>query len=155
MRRIDLFVKSFKIFGSEKDKKSWFRILYKLLNLIFVKKELPTYYFGKYIYKKEVQNYKDYLSKKETSRITQRGVFNKFDYYSILTNKISFALYFDKNNIPVPHIHSYNFKTHFFYDGQTALLTSAEILIDFYLNVFSGYLKHPLFKEIMEKIKDV
>ena len=69
---------------------------------MFVKRELPYYYFGKFLFRKDVSNFKDYLGLKETDSIALSKKFNKYEYTSLLRNKIAFSLFCHKNDIPSP-----------------------------------------------------
>lgn len=105
------------VFLKDKRKKSYFKIIKECLYLWVTKKEIPFYYF-KHLYKKEITNYKDYLSTKECAKIQFNQEFHKTELEGIIANKLIFSMYCSKNNLPVPKLISYNLSSNFFYDSK-------------------------------------
>ena len=62
------------VFLRDKQKKNYFKIFKEFVNLLLIKKEVPFYYF-KYLYRKDITNYKDYVSTKEAYRIKYKDTF--------------------------------------------------------------------------------
>ncbi|MCF6279061.1 MAG: hypothetical protein L3J14_01810 [Flavobacteriaceae bacterium] len=123
------------VFLKDKRKKSIPKMLKELMYLWITKKEIPFYYF-KYLYRKEVTNYKDYLSTKECRRIQFYPDYHKDEYVNIMADKLKFSIFCDKNNLPIPKLISYNLDSVFFYDGNKFPIKNKESLIAFFNHVF-------------------
>ena len=80
------------VFLRDPNKKSFTKIIKELVTLMVKKKEIPLYYF-KYLYRKRIENYLDYLSAKELSKIGYSELLHKSDYHSLIDNKLFFALF--------------------------------------------------------------
>ncbi len=131
-----LLKKRASVIAKDKDKKGVFRIIKEVLIFWVLKKELPYFYFGKFLYRKEAENYKDYLSSKEVDRITLSKNLHHYQYASLLRNKLAFSLYMEKNNIPVPRLVSYNLGNKFFFESKTSEIKDIEDLYVFFKNLF-------------------
>ncbi|MDD7885837.1 sugar-transfer associated ATP-grasp domain-containing protein [Flavivirga sp. 57AJ16] len=118
------------------NKKSVFLILKEAIIYMFVKHELPHYYFGKFLYRKSVTNFRDYLSMKETDAIALSKKFNKFEYASMLRNKLTFSLYCQENNLAIPKLLSYNLSNSFFYNGRLIKINTVNDLIVYFEDIF-------------------
>ncbi|MGB3776095.1 MAG: sugar-transfer associated ATP-grasp domain-containing protein [Leeuwenhoekiella sp.] len=115
MSRLSIFLK-------DKNKKNFFRLLYEMGNFSLVKKELPKVYIGKRLYKKEVNNYLEYLSSKEIDRITNSKNLHKPLFSGILRNKLFFAYHLEKINLPTPKLYGYNFSNYFVFNGEKRII---------------------------------
>jgi hypothetical protein len=124
------------VFLKDKKKKSYFKIIKECLYLWVTKKEIPFYYF-KHLYKKEVTNYKDYLSTKECAKIQFNKKFHKKELVELIANKLTFSIYCSKNNLPVPKLISYNLSSCFFYDSIAYPINNIDELKIFLNLVFS------------------
>ena len=91
-----------KVFLRDPEKKNFLQICKEVLVLWAIKKEVPMYYF-KYLYKKEANNYRDYLAPGEVRRIHASGRLHKTEYTSILNNKLNFALYCERSGVHDHH----------------------------------------------------
>lgn len=103
--------------------------------LMISKKEIPFYYF-KYLYRKSVTNYKDYLSTKEGALIQGSSKFHKDELLSIISNKLSFSLYCKKNKLPFSELISYNLNSNYFYNGTLFKVKNESDLYHFFKTVF-------------------
>ncbi|SFW15411.1 sugar-transfer associated ATP-grasp domain-containing protein [Cellulophaga fucicola] len=124
------------VFLKDNRKKSMGKILKESIHLWILKKEVPFYYF-KYLYRKEVHNYLDYISTKEASKIQHSANFHKIEYTTIISNKLIFSVYCKRNNLPVPELKSYNFNSNFFFENNVYKIKTKNDLISFYELVFS------------------
>lgn len=111
MSRINVFFK-------DENKKNHWQILKEAIHFAFIKRELPKIYFGKYLYRKGIANYKDFLSTKEIDKISNSKNFHKPEYAAILRNKLAFSFYTKKNYISTPMLKSYNLGNVFFFKGK-------------------------------------
>ncbi|WP_193747196.1 sugar-transfer associated ATP-grasp domain-containing protein [Algibacter lectus] len=100
------------------------------------KKMLPTDYFRKYLYRKDVVNYKNYISLKEYYLITgsKKMVFPEIS--SILKNKLNFYNYCLNSKLPTPTLWSYNFRAHWFYKNEKEVINSKQDALAFFNRVF-------------------
>jgi len=110
-------------------------MLYEVSYLWISKKEIPFYYF-KYLYRKSIANYKDYLSTKEGALIQNNSKFHKDELLSIISNKLSFSLYCKKNNLPFSELISYNLDSNYIYNGNHFKVISEVDLFNFFNHVF-------------------
>lgn len=125
------------VFLKDNRKKNYFKIIQEFITLLIIKKEVPFYYF-KYLYRKDIVNYKDYVSTKEAHRIKYKDIFHKEEYLTIISNKLSFSLFCEKNNLPVPKLASHNFESNFFYNGAFHKIRTKTDIINFFNMVFNN-----------------
>lgn len=126
-----------KVFINDPNKKNLIKICKEVLVLWVTRRELPMYYF-KHLYKKEVKNYKDYLSTDLNNRLQCSPKLKKEEYTSILSNKLNFSLYCEKNNIPTPKLIGHNFGKSFFSGNGIREISTINELIHFYESVFES-----------------
>lgn len=126
-----------KVFLRDPDKKNFFKMCKEVLVLWATKKEVPMYYF-KYLYKKDVKNYRDYLAPREVRRIHTSGRLHKKEYTSILNNKLNFALYCERNRVSTPALIGHNFGGSFFLGNGIREISGVTELVFLYREVFSS-----------------
>ncbi|WOD44889.1 sugar-transfer associated ATP-grasp domain-containing protein [Hwangdonia lutea] len=124
-----------KPFIKDPNKKPFLQIIKEILILTITKKEIPFYYF-KYIYRKKVKNYQDYLSTKELVAIGSKKELHKPEYNTIIEDKLYFCLLLKQTKINTPKLVCYNFKSSFFYNNEVKQIASPLELIRFFENVF-------------------
>ena len=132
------------VFLRDKNKKSYFKILKEFVHLSIIKKEIPFYYF-KFLYRKENANYKDYVSTKEAHRIKYKDTFHKEEHLSIISNKLSFSLYCEKNKLPVPKLISHNMGKNCYYNGEYYKVNTKEELREYFKMVLDRSEREYLF----------
>ncbi|PKV50987.1 putative polysaccharide biosynthesis protein [Aquimarina sp. MAR_2010_214] len=146
-----LLQKRFLVFFNDKNRKGIIQIIKEVLVFWIIKQELPYFYFGKFLYRKDVKNYKDYLSSKEIDKITLSTNLHHFQYASLLRNKLAFSYYMESNNMPVPSLLSHNLKGRFYYQSNLQQVNTVEDLCDFFKNLFEVTGKTKVFvKSIIE-----
>lgn len=132
------------VFLKAKNKKNFLKILKELSVLLVLKKEFPFYYFAKYLFKKEVTNYKDYLGTRETSKII-----NTFKpeprIVALIDNKYDFGAHLEKNNISSPEILGHNINGQFFIKADSTILNDEKELVLFFKKVFKTFQKDKIF----------
>lgn len=138
-------IKHLKIFIKDPDKKNWIRIIFECLHFGIIKKELPIDYFRKYLYRKDIKNYKDYLSLKQYFKIIHSPKIKLHDIAPILNNKLSFALFAKEHNLPVPKLISYNLRNTFYLDSTSYYIYNKKDLIDFFKTCFETSKTESLF----------
>ena len=127
------------IFWRDNDRKNIFRVCYECLIYCWVKKELPFYYFGKFLYRNDVSNYLDYLSQKEILLITNSKNLHSQYNAKILQNKLEFSIHVSKKNLKSPELYSYNFCNDFVLTNKTYHLHGPKELHLFFADVFVKY----------------
>lgn len=128
-------VKRIKIFFKDPNKKSIFKIIKEVFILTITKKEIPFYYF-KYAYRKNITNYLDYHSTKELNLMGNSPKLHNKDLNPIIENKLFFSFFCEQNNLKIPKLISYNFKTAFFYNNKTVQLKSKDAVTAFFTTIF-------------------
>lgn len=125
-----------KIFIKDRNKKSTLLIIKEVFVLIKTKKEFPFYYF-KYLYKKDVKNYLDYLSTGEINAIGRSKQLHNPGYNSILDNKLYFTLLVAKSTLNIPKLVSYNLGNSFYFNDSIKEIRNKSELIVFFENIFA------------------
>lgn len=136
--------KGFLFFLKDKRKKNYLKILSEFLTLWVVKKEVPFYYF-KYLYRKDVTNIKDYLGKKEQHKIKHSPNLHSKERMDIISNKLIFSIFCNRNKLRVSELVSYNFGSNFCFNGEVFKVSNYEELVSFYQNVFENTKHDKLF----------
>ena len=98
------------------DRKSMLRIARELLSLLFLYREIPAHYFSRYMFKKDISNYKDFVPNKLAGTISVR--INDHKVKEVLDNKLFFNFFYSQFDIRVPGIVIYNHGNAFVSDGQ-------------------------------------
>lgn len=140
------------ILQDKNPKKGFFEIAGEIVSLSFQKKEPALYYGGKYLYRKNTGNVRDYLSQREFYDLSFSKKLHNFETSSLLRNKLSFALFCESNNLDVPKLISYNLESTFLYEGKRYPVTTDQEVFAFFKLVFERSGKEHLFlKEIGEQ----
>ncbi|KZS42083.1 hypothetical protein AWE51_01170 [Aquimarina aggregata] len=143
-KRVSVIVK-------DSNRKPFLQIIREAILFWIAKNEFPNFYFGKFLYRKENKNYKDYLSSREVDKITLSKNLHHFQYASILRNKLSFAIYMEKHKLPVPLMVGYNFKNRFFKKSEECILQNTSDLFTYFNSMFEATGKVSVFvKDITE-----
>lgn len=138
-------LKLLEVFFKDKNKKGWLRIFKELLHFAWIKKEIPIDYIRKFLYRKEITDYKNYSSLKEYISIIESPKMLILEVASISDNKLSFSLYCSGNKLPSPNLISYNLRNTFFSNDTIVLINTKSELHTFFKNV--------LFKSNKKKLK--
>ncbi|MWW23659.1 sugar-transfer associated ATP-grasp domain-containing protein [Algibacter lectus] len=138
-------LKHLNVYLKDSNKKPLPQVLKECVLYGMDKKMLPTDYFRKYLYRKDVVNYKNYLSLKEFYQIvgSRKMVFPEIT--AILANKLSFYNHCVNLNIPTPTLLSYNFNSRWFYNNIGYTLNNKESVIQFFDRVFKDSQNHFIF----------
>ena len=126
-------------FLKDKNKKNWFQIIKEFTNLFISKKELPLYYISNLLYRKNVSNYKDYISLKENNRLLAWFYSHAKEQIVLAENKLLFKELLVKNNISTPQIFFHNSKNIFTYKSDVFKIETK--------NDFSSFLEKVFYKE--------
>ena len=135
----DYFLK-LKSFYKDKNKKNYLQIIYELLKCTIQEKELPGHYLTRFLYRKDINNYLDYISNKKCQYLAYSLDVHNENAMQILTNKLFFDYYFRNSEIKIPKILAFNMKNKIIIDDNTHI-------IEDYQHAFN------LFKKIASKTK--
>ncbi|WP_420322291.1 sugar-transfer associated ATP-grasp domain-containing protein [Flagellimonas sp.] len=133
-----------KAYLNDPEKKNILQVIKELITLAFYKKEIPYYYFT-HLYKKEVDNIRDYLSTNQRAQIHADVEMNRVEYVSILENKLNFAFYFEKFNLRTPRAIAHNFSNHFFHKGNVQILHTNDDLKNYFRHILRSQEANELF----------
>lgn len=130
-------LKHLSVFLTDTNKKSLLKISKELILFGIYKKCIPTDYFRKYLYRKDIINYKNYLSLKEYYLLTGSPKMVFPEISSILKNKLSFYNHCKNLNLPTPRLLGYNFNNHWFYNDKTYVVNSKKEVLQFFQKIFT------------------
>ncbi len=145
-------VLNLKFFFRDPDKKRISIIIKEMIIYGWIKKELPTDYIRKFLYRKEIKNYKNYLSLNQFNSIitSKKMVFPEIS--SILDNKLSFSYYFSQHNLPIPKLLGYNLKSFYYFNDTVKVVTNKSDLADYFKNVFKITGEKKLFLKLLNEL---
>jgi len=123
---------------TDKNKKNIFRIGFEFLHYCWIKKHLTIDYFRKSLYRKNATNYRNHLSLKEYYAIIESPELKKNDITNFLDNKLAFALYTEKLDLPTPKLISYNFNSLYFHNNKEIKISNIKELESFFRKLFNS-----------------
>ncbi len=132
-------------FLKDKNKKRTLQIFKDFLTLYRIKKELPLYYFAKFLYRKEVTNPSEYLSNTETKKLYQEYTSVEIKDTELIKNKLLFHQFQKKNNIPAPILIGFNKKINFNFQNQDYTINTFPELLSFFTNLLKQNKKESIF----------
>lgn len=124
------------VFIKDPDKKNLIIIIKEIMYFTFLKKTLPTDYFRKFLYRKDISDYTAYLSIKEHYSIIESPKMVFPEVSQILQNKLSFKLICINQNLPVPKLISYNLKGWFLFNKKNKYIENKKDLLVFFKHLF-------------------
>jgi hypothetical protein len=129
------------------DRKPLWKIIYELLYLFFLYREIPVHYFSRYLFKKGIINIKNYLPNKLLcERVTPN--FNDKTVKDVLDNKLFFDFFYSQFNISLPRIIMYNFKKIFVLSKNATEVKSVGDFKELLLEIFR---QNPSYESIFIK----
>lgn len=126
-------------------RKSWLSIAKDLVVYTIKNKELPMFYFGKFLYRKNVSNIDDYLTVKQSARIMRSSKLHRYEYTSILRNKLAFALHLNNTDLPLPKLYAYNVQQQMMGDFGSKYIKSPQDLIIYFNALLKEVPEHAVF----------
>lgn len=123
------------VFLKDKRKKPFFQMAKEFLHLLILKREIPFYYF-KEQYRKEVTDYKAYISTGETKRIKNSSNFKKPEFLALDQNKLFFALFCKTHQLPTPVLGGFNYTQTFYLKEKVFIVKNFEDLKDYFNALF-------------------
>ncbi len=131
MKKIKENLSRINVFIKDNDKKGLAVLIKEVIVLWYLRKRFPLYYFGRFLYRRGIKNYKDYLSFEEYTAIIDSPVYNQKEYTGILNNKLAFSFFCEQNNVPSPKTLGYNMKNTFFSPNGQNQVNSQEEFAEF------------------------
>ncbi len=98
------------------DRKSITQILNDILFLLIHYRELPVHYFSRYLFKKGINNVRDYVPNRVAMKIAP--VLNDKKVKEVLDNKLYFSLFYGQFGLDMPEILMYNHKNIFVFRSK-------------------------------------
>lgn len=129
-------IKHLKVFFLDPTKKNYFRVVFEMIHFGWVKKEIPTDYFRKYLYRKNVNNYLEYLSLNQFFKIIKSPKFVFPHISKNLEDKLSFYKICQKHNLPTPKLYSHNLNNKFYCGNNEHIITNSSELVSFFQDIF-------------------
>ena len=124
------------VFAKDKNKKNYLVITKEVVILWFLKKRFPLHYFGRFLYRKNSGDYKNFLDMKEYYTIIYSKKLNLPEHISFIDNKLVFAIFCEKYNIPTPKMLGYNFKLEFYSHQKIQMVKDVEQLESYFDQLF-------------------
>lgn len=109
-------------------------MLKEMIVLFFYYNEIPVHYTGRYLFKKDAKNIKDFVPNKLSGRIVPK--FNDQRLKQVLDNKLYFYLYYSQFGVSLPKIIAFNHGNLFATDGRTILIKCIDEFKDFISTLF-------------------
>ena len=116
------------IYHDPERKKLW-HIIRDLIALFFLYKEVPVHYMGRYLFKKDATNIKDFVPNKMSGLIAPK--FNDQRLKQVLDNKLYFYLYYNQFGLLLPNVLAYNHGEIFVCRGKPVRITNIHEFKDF------------------------
>jgi len=106
------------------ERKSLIRILFECVHLMLRYQVFPSYYFSRYLFKKDKRNVVNYLPSKFLYRI--KAKFNEAEARKVLDNKLFFDFYYRQFNFNLPIIWMYNHRKVFVIDTKSININTVD-----------------------------
>lgn len=131
-------LKHFNVFIKDPDKKAWLKLVKECIHFAYLKKEMPTDYFRKYLYRKDIVDYKHYLSLNQFNAIMTSSKMIFPEVSARLNDKLIFHDICKKQNLSTPEVISYNSNNRFVFNDLEAQINNSQELILFFEKVFDN-----------------
>lgn len=128
------------------DRKPLYQIFSECLYLLFTSREMPVHYISRYLFKKQVTNFKDYIPNKMLGKIPTH--FNDQKAKEVLDNKLYFDLFFTQFNISLPKILMYNHRKTFIVGNKVVEVNNIQ---DFKILLEEIFKQNPAYSSIIIK----
>lgn len=117
--RIQQMLKKTRAFLKDKNKKNIFRIIKEVIIITLRLRCIPTHYLTSFLYRKNIENYLDYLSMKEMLAVHSSSHIHTPEGFQVLDNKLLFHEHFSKLGLNLPKKLANNFKNIWFVEQKT------------------------------------
>jgi hypothetical protein len=138
IRKIPEHIRNFfNIVLKDKQRKTIWRIILDLLLITINDKSIPKYYFSRYLYKKDKNNFKDFINNKVLYGLEEK--LNDRSAICILNNKSLFSLYFSNYNINIVKNIMFNYKNNFYLGDKKLFISNLKDFEEIINNVVNNY----------------
>jgi hypothetical protein len=121
---------------NDPDRKSLLKISYETFHLWIRNKHFPTYYFTRLLFLPEWGDYRDYISTRELFKIIYSEKIHSPEIVEILNDKIRFAKFCIKNNLPAPKLLGYSIKNVFIFNERSFKIENISDAMAFFNQLF-------------------
>jgi hypothetical protein len=118
------------------ERKNVWIIARELISLFFYYRELPVHYVGRYLFKKDINNIKDFVPNKLSGLIAPK--FNDQRLKQVLDNKLYFYLYYSQFGINLPVVIACNHGKLFASEGKASVIGGFNEFKDFLVDLFKN-----------------
>lgn len=98
---------------NDPDRKPFLKIFSEATKAGIIEKELPRHYFSKFLYRKDISNYLDYIGSFKGLEIEKITENDNSCLAAILDNKVFFNYFFKNKGIAIPVTIGFNYKNSF------------------------------------------
>ncbi len=91
---------------SDPERKSLPLMVQEFIRCGIVTRCIPVHYFTSFLYRRNVNNIFDYVSRREADEVQEK--INSPALADLLTNKLNFSEHFARGGLPVPRLFGYN-----------------------------------------------
>ena len=142
-----------KNFYKDKNKKKYSQITRELLKCAIEQKELPSHYLTRFLYRKDINNYLDYISNKKCQYLAYSLDVHNENAMQILTNKLFFDYYFRNSEIKIPKTLAFNMKNKIIIDNNTHFIKDYHHAFNLLKKIASKTKTNTLFIKPVDGIK--
>lgn len=128
---LDSRMSKIRYFFKDNDKKPFFKVVHEMTRCWANEGEFPMHYITRFLYKKGVDNYLDYMGDKKIGKIQTNPILHDRNLVQTLQNKVFFNYYFENTDIRLPRMLAYNYKNNFYIDKECFRIDSYEKFIEF------------------------
>lgn len=119
--RTQQILKKTRVVLKDKNKKNVFRIIKEVIIIALRLRCVPTHYFTSFLYRKNIENYIDYLSQKEMSKVHSSSNIHTPEGFQVLDNKLLFHEHYSKHGLKIPKKLAHNFQNLLFINQGTVV----------------------------------
>lgn len=145
-------LKHLNVFIKDPDKKGWLKLVKECIHFAYLKKEIPTDYFRKYLYRKDIVDYKYYLSLNQFNAIITSSKMVFPEISARLNDKLNFHDICNNQKLPIPKVISYNLNNRFIFNNLESEINNSQELILFFEKLFNNSKITKLFIKPVEGI---
>ena len=137
---------------NDPERKSLSTMLLETCHLWVRNKHFPTYYFTRLLFLPDWGDYRDYISTRELFKIIYSEKIQSHDIVEILNDKIRFAKFCLKNNLPAPKLLGYSIRNEFIFKEVSFEIKNISDAMAFFDQLFHEFgLSKIIIKNIASK----
>src|SRR5699024_3217644 len=101
-------------FLRDQEKKNYFRMLYEMMKLGILNKEVPKHYLTRFLYKKNCTNIEDFLTVSENNLLHKVYGQSNMEALDLVGNKLYFHYFMEEHKIKKTELLGYNIGKYFY-----------------------------------------